>query len=175
MRRLLYFALFGGVFSLLWVAFLQDLGPVSKHETHVVIKKANATAVYEYFADFSSSMPALHPLVTEVKFLERRDKYNVYQITDNAWPFQWTMKVFSYPDAEKLSISSTTPSAALSLRLSSLFVMEQVNEDVLVSEQFEMAMPLWYDLLLGKWICNFTTDVHQNLLNNLKEHFETEQ
>ena len=173
MKRLAYFVLSAG---LLYFALLQDLGPFSEHEVDVLIKKANATAVYEFFANFSSSMPVMQPLVTDVEVLERGDNYTVYQITENVWAFIWIkIKVFSHRDAEKLSVDNSVPSTALSLRLSSRFVMKQEKEDVLVTERLEMAMPLWYDWLLGKLVRNFTAKVHQKMLNNLKTKFETNQ
>ena len=173
MKKLSYFVAFAG---LLCVVFLQDLGPFSKHRVDVLIEKANATAVYEFLADYSSNLPVLHPTVTEVKIVEKRNNFSVYEATEYVWPCLWiTMKVFSHRDAEKLSINNSIPSAALGLHLSSLTVIKQDNKDVLVTEHLGLAMPLWYDWLLGKVIRSFAVDVHQKLSNNLKAHFETKQ
>ena len=60
----------------------------------------------------------------------------------------------------------------LRLSISSLAVMKQDEENVLVTEHLESAMPLWYDWLLEKLIRNFAVESHQKMLNNLKEHFE---
>ena len=175
---ILHYSVFVVLCAVLWVALLQDFGPVSKHRLQIAIKDAKATNVYEFLADVPTSLPVLHALIREVKTIEKTIDRTDYVCVEAPLPFlTLTYALVSYEDVDALSVNLSVPNLLFGFRASSLFTLrdDETTGELLVVEDVHIALPRWWDVPFGTFVRNFVLEHHRTLLGRLRTTFEPKQ